>query len=237
MKARRSRAFALLAAALACGALAASSVSGRVAEVEEQVGGLEPVVVARSRIPAGTKLDPGRIARLLTVRKVPRRFLPSDALAAPGQARDATLAVELPSGSYITAAALGGGESAPEGEGPPLRLGERAVEVAVAGSDSLASVPGSRVDVLVTSERRSFVALEDAELLELRAGAATETAGNGGGGSGASVPSATAVLRVTARQAVYLTAAQSFAREVRLLARPPGDRRSVGAAAVSAGEL
>jgi hypothetical protein len=58
------------------------------------------------------------------------------------------------------------------------------------------------------------VALENAELLSLRGPLAT--------------------LRVTAREAVYLTAAANFAHEIRLLVRPPGDRRRVGAAAVSA---
>ena len=33
---------------------------------------------------------------------------------------------------------------------------------------------------------------------------------------------------MTLRQAVYLTAAQNFAREVRLLSRPPGDSRRAG---------
>ena len=42
---------------------------------------------------------------------------------------------------------------------------------------------------------------------------------------------------MTLRQAVYLTAAQNFAREVRLLPRPPGDRSRAGRAAVSAGGL
>ncbi len=237
MNARRRRAAALLAAALACGVLAASTVSDRVSEVEAQVGQLESVVVARARIPSGTELDPGRVRRLFTVRKVPRRYLPGDALAEPAQAAGATLAVELPPGSYVTAAALGSGKGV-EGAGPPIGRGERAVEVAVAGAAGIEAGPGARVDVIVTSERLSFVALEDAELLDLRAGA--EGGGESPGGSGeapASLPNATATLRVTPKQAVYLTAAGSFAREVRLLARPPGDRRSTGAVAVSAGEL
>jgi hypothetical protein len=41
---------------------------------------------------------------------------------------------------------------------------------------------------------------------------------------------------VTLRQAVYLTAADNFGREIRLLVRPPGDRSTTGAD-VSAGEL
>ena len=53
----------------------------------------------------------------------------------------------------------------------------------------------------------------------------------------AAAATATATLRVTTRQAVYLTAAQNFAREVRLLPRPPGDRSRAGRAAVEAGGL
>jgi pilus assembly protein CpaB len=45
-------------------------------------------------------------------------------------------------------------------------------------------------------------------------------------------PRVAATLRVTPAQAVYLTAAQSFASDIRLLARAPGDRRRVGALAV-----
>jgi pilus assembly protein CpaB len=43
-----------------------------------------------------------------------------------------------------------------------------------------------------------------------------------------------ASLRVTLRQAVYLAAAQDFARELRLLPRAAGDRRR-GAAGTRAG--
>jgi pilus assembly protein CpaB len=42
---------------------------------------------------------------------------------------------------------------------------------------------------------------------------------------------------VTLRQAVYLTAAESFAREIRLLVRAPGDRRSAPPLTVDGGRL
>jgi pilus assembly protein CpaB len=42
-------------------------------------------------------------------------------------------------------------------------------------------------------------------------------------------------LRVSVRQAVYLAAAQSFAREIRVLPRADGDDRR-GAAGLSVGE-
>ena len=74
------------------------------------------------------------------------------------------------------------------------------------------------------------MALAGAELLRLDAAADAappEDAGAGG-------PTALATLRVTLRQAVYLTAADNFAREIRLLARPPGDRSAAGAAVTQA---
>ena len=65
---------------------------------------------------------------------------------------------------------------------------------------------------------RTVLALEDVEVLAARpagADAADATA------EGARV---VAALRVPVRQAVYLAAAQAFARDVRLLVRGPGDR-------------
>ncbi len=46
------------------------------------------------------------------------------------------------------------------------------------------------------------------------------------GADGAPGPRVAASLRVTLRQAVYLAAAQAFARELRLLPRAAGDRRA-----------
>ena len=74
------------------------------------------------------------------------------------------------------------------------------------------------------------MALADVELLRL--GAGTEGGGEALGDPGdaeAAGPSARATLRVTLRQAVYLTAADNFGREIRLLVRPPGDRGRVAA--------
>ena len=80
------------------------------------------------------------------------------------------------------------------------------------------------------------MALEEVELLGLRGGG--ETAGFArepqGGDAGAT---AVATLRVTLGQAVYLTAAENFGREVRLLVRPPGDRSRSDGAATAEGEL
>ena len=242
MRPRRRRGLLLLSLALASGGLAASQVRERERSVDAKVGPLVPVVVAARDLPPDEPLRPADMA----VERVPARFIPPDALGAPARLAGARPAVPVAAGAYITAALLQGATAAAEG---PLRPGERAVEVAVAGGAAIAggataalplAGPGSRVDVVVSTQQhdgagRTFVALENVALLDLRPL----------GGAGVPVdeamdqPAATAMatLRVTARQAVYLTAAETFAHEVRLLIRPPGDRRATGPVSVSEGEL
>jgi pilus assembly protein CpaB len=239
---RRRRAAVLISLALACGGLAASRVQTRANEVESQVGGLVPVLVTRSDVPPGGRLRAARLA----VRQVPERFAPRDALSSPQQVVGRRLAGALAAGGYVTAGAFAtgaGGNDDQAAAGAPIRRGERSVEVAVAGGETLASAtPGTRVDVLVTTEPRSgaapgrtFLALQDVELLGARS--AEGEAQSGAGEGAASHASTIATLRVTLREAVYLTAAQSFAREIRLLARSPGDRRPAPPLAVQAGGL
>ncbi len=238
-RARRRRGVVLLALALACGALAASEVGDRIGAVESRVGAPVPVVVAARDLEPGAELGRGD----LRVSQVPRRFAPPDAPTSPEQAVGLRTAGPVSAGSPITAGVVG--TTTAPGEPGALRTGERAVEVAVAGGAALVetAAPGARVDVLVATDPgdgpgSAFVALEDVELLALAAGGA---GGEGipldGDSAAASAPSAVATLRATLRQAVYLTAAQSYAREIRLLPRPAGDRRRVGRATVGADDL
>jgi pilus assembly protein CpaB len=242
MRPRRRRGLLLLSLALASGGLAASQVRERERGVDAKVGPLVPVVVAARDIAADETLRPADMA----VERIPARYLPADALGAAAPLAGARPAVPIAGGAYITAGALQGAAAANE---RPLEPGERAVELAVSGGASILggtatapapAGPGSRVDVLVSTQThdgagRTFVALENVELLDIRA--------LGGGGvavdEAMDQPAATALatLRVTARQAVYLTAAETFAHEVRLLVRPPGDRGNTGPVAVSEGEL
>jgi pilus assembly protein CpaB len=237
---RRRRAALLLSLALACGGLAASQVHTRASEIEAEVGPLVPVVVTRADVAPGKPLSAAQLA----VRQVPERFAPRDALVAPEQVVGQRPAGALAAGSYVTQGALAaGGASASEHDGPaPIRRGERSAEVAVAGGQALADAPpGTRVDVLVTTESRdggggrTYLALQDVELLGSRP---ADGAGGGGDTGGAAGHATTiATLRVTLREAVFLTAAQSFARELRLLVRAPGDRRAARPLAVQAGGL
>ena len=234
---RRRRGVGLAVVAIACGALAAAAVHDTVAEVESRTGAPVPVVVAAGEIPEGARLGPSRIARVLTVREVPERYAPRDGLTSPRQASGLAAAVPVPLGAYVTAPMLRDphARSAPIA---PVRRGQRLVEVAVSGGRELAAagVP-ARVDVVVTTEGRSgrgrtFVALEDVELVAARPARSTDVTDADG-----TPPDAIATLRVDARAAVFLTAAQNFAREVRLLERPAGDRSRVGRAAVADGRL
>jgi pilus assembly protein CpaB len=221
----------LLSVALASGGLAASQVRERERSVAAQVGPAVPVLVAARDLPAGARVS----ARALAVRRVPARFVPPDALASTAGVAGARPAVRVAAGGYLTASVFEGSKGEHR-EGVGVGRGERAVTVEVSGAAGLAV--GSRVDVLVSTESgagagRTLMALAGAELLRL------EPAGSGTAppdGPGAGGPTALATLRVTLRQAVYLTAADNFAREIRLLARPPGDRSAAGAA-VSQGQL
>jgi len=207
----------LLGLALVLGGLAAADVSRREAALERRLGPAVPVVVARRAIEPGAKVGAGDVG----VRRVPARFAPAGAFAATRDVLGMTAAVAIGPGQDVTPGALG----AAPGAGPRLRRGERVADVVAVGSPD-AVVPGSRVDVVVTREGRdggagrTELALEDVEVL-----AAAPPAEDGGDANApAGAPRVAASLRVTVRQAVYLAAAQSFAREVRLLPRAADDR-------------
>jgi pilus assembly protein CpaB len=166
---------------------------------------------------------------MLEQRRVPARYAPSRAVGSVSSVVGYRLGVALHRGDYVTDSSLTAGDQTPSGE----RGAGRAVEVAIAGAGSLGNAlrPGAHVDVLITTDRgggspRTYLALQDAELLGF-----SPASGNGGADETAR---AVATLRVSLRQAVLLTAAQNFARELRLVPRPAGDRRRLGPVGVSA---
>lgn len=218
----RRRATLLAGLALALGGLAASEVAGREAALERRVGRPVEVVVARQAIPAG---EPVRRSAL-AVRRVPARFAPAGSVSSAAAVVGLRAAVDVATGSDLLAGMLTDGSAG--AAGPPVRRGERVAEVVALGSADLV-LPNGRVDVLVTREPRpgaggqTVLALEDVEVLSA-APADAAAAGTTGEVALEGAARVTASLRVTLRQAVYLAAAQSFARELRLLPRAPGDR-------------
>ena len=226
---RRRRSILLLGLALVLGGLAAADVARREAALAHRLGPATTAVVARRALAPGDRVT----AERLDVRRVPERYAPAGAYGTLGEAIGQRAAVAIPAGAYVTAGALGSGPGGTPG-GPALRTGERVADVTAAGPADLVQ-PGGRVDVLVTRDPahggtgETALALEDVEVLAAAPAEPGETAGAGG-----AVPRVRASLRVTVRQAVFLAAAQAFAREVRLLPRAPGDDRR-GAAGLAVG--
>jgi len=213
----RRRALLLLALALLLGALAAASVRRREAALARALGPSRLVLVTRA--PAAAGAAPA-VARPV-LRVLPRRYAPPDAVAGATQLAGARLAVALPAGSVLTAAVLRAPDAAAEAA---LAPGERVADV-VAHGDPRAVVPGARVDVLVTRDGdgtragTTTLALQDVQVLDAHPAPAAEDAESPSGGARVAV-----TLRVRVRDAVYLAAAQAFARDIRLLVRSPGDR-------------
>lgn len=191
------------------GGLAAADVGGREAQLKRALQPLVNVVIARADIERGAVIR----AAQLTVRRVPSRFTPAVALEDARVADGRRASVAIPAGADVTAAHL-----VSSADGSDLRAGERYVEVLATGS-AAAIEPGTHVDVLVTTDRGGTrLALENAEVL------ASRPASDDG-----SATRLIAGLRTTIRQAVYLTAAQSFAREIRLLPRGDDDSTATSA--------
>jgi len=220
VSARRRRGLLLLAVALASGGLAASDVHERERRAADQLGPSVDVLVAAQDLRVGEPVRRGAVA----IRRVPVRFVPPDALSSAAGVLGARPTVPVASGGYLGAGLFQGGEAG-RGSGA-LRRGQRAVTVEVAGGASMAALaPGARVDVLVSTEGgagrgRTTMALGGVELLRLgEAGTRSDSSG---------APTALATLRVSVRQAIYLTAADNFAREIRVLGRPPGDTSRAG---------
>jgi pilus assembly protein CpaB len=175
------------------------------------------VLVARRPLAAGH-----RIARRdLAVRRVPARFVP----AGPPPVAEAIL------GERLAVGVEQGGAIGPlllKRPPPVAAVGkdQRAAEVVAAAAPGTV-MPGARVDVLVTRERGGTeLALQDVEVL---AAGPARAEGQQDGGSRVA-----ATLRVSLRQAVYLAAAGASAREIRLLARAPGDDRRIAPVSMDA---
>jgi pilus assembly protein CpaB len=186
------------------------------------------VLVARVDLPPGLLLDDEALARALASAPVPAGLDLPGLLRDPAGALDRRTAAAVRAGEPLTQASLGG---AP-GTGPaPLRSGERAVAMPLSAAGGAAGVltPGAHVDVVASTGEglagRTAIVVGDAEVLAVAEPASRDDLGVEG----------EILLRVSATQALRVTAALNFAREVRLLVRPPeeprdlGGRREVGA--------
>ena len=184
------------------------------------------VLVARTALPPGLLIDDAVAADALAPASVPGGLGLAGLIASADAALGRRTVAPVAAGEPLTQAALGG---APGTGAAPLAPGERAVAVplsAAAGAGGLSA--GARVDVVASSGEglagRTRVVVADAEVI-----ATTQAPPEGElGGAGE------ALLRVTAAQALRVTAALNFAREVRLLARPRDEAGTAAPAPVAA---
>lgn len=168
------------------------------------------VVVARADLPAAMTIDEAVADDALVLAPVPAGLELPGLLRDPSDALGRRTVAPVAAGEPLTEAGLGG---AP-GLGPaPLRPGERAMGVPLSAAAATLA-PGARVDVVASTGEgpagRSEVVVADAEVLATAGGAATDDP----------LEAAEALLRVSAPEALRLTEALNFAREVRLLVRP-----------------
>lgn len=214
---RRLRAGLFAASALLCAVGSAALASRYGTKPELDYGDPRPVVVVERPLAKGSTLRRRDLASSLGRAELPQRLLPPDALGDPREALGRSPANEIPAGSYLLTSQLRA-QTSPRPRAPaPGRL---PVEVTVAGAGSLSGAGASSisaVDVVVAEEPgargrpRVRLAARGVPLLELR------RAGAAGGERGGWI----ATLGLRRPQALELIEAENYAREVRLIPRPP----------------
>lgn len=225
---RKKRSLLLLGAGLLLAALSAMQVQRIAADAESRVGPLVDVVVAQREVPSGKRITERNNAAYFSVAQVAERFAPKARFATATEMIGMQTRSIIPDGTYPSYGAF----AVQDGKELALRNGWRAVQVAAVGFDELAPIgPGSRVDVVVSGSQRGGITqlfLQDVEV--------------GAVGQQVVSPEAqesqheTHLVTLLARPpiAVKLAAADNFAKELRLLARPGGDRRDAGSPRVRA---
>jgi len=205
---RSRRAALVIGLAIILGAMAATDVGRREAELRDRVGDPVPVVVAERDLAAGDPIDVDDLG----VREVPRRYAPRERVERPDEVAGLRPWSVVRKGADVTPGAL------VAADGSRLRPGERDPDVVVVGDEDDVR-PGVRVDVLAVyggagRSVRGRVMLEDGEVLDVGPAASVEEG---------SPERLRVKLRTTARQALELLEAQQEATELRVLVRAPGD--------------
>ncbi|MBJ7355303.1 MAG: hypothetical protein JHC98_10815 [Thermoleophilaceae bacterium] len=164
-----SRATQFAVAAAVCALLAGWLVLSYTASAERKAGPGQKVLVAAAPMRSGAEVG---VDAQLTVRTVPARFAPPDALGDPAEAVGQRLQVALPAGAFLTQSMLSGGaDSAPRFK---LRSGERAVTVDVVISPIGEPLEaGDRVDLYASGfggDQQTEALIEGAEVLTVAEG-------------------------------------------------------------------
>lgn len=200
------RAFLFLVASVLLGAVASEAVSSRERELRSMVGAPVPVLVTARQVSEGETFGAGN----LSVREVPSRWAPRPVLGRPRQAWGMVAATKLPAGSF-----LGPGTWRDPADRAADALGDaERIATVVAAAPPGSVMPGSRVDVVVTTgDSRPRLAMRGVEVLAVR------RAPEGATGPGHAVE---ADLRTDVAGAIRLAQASGEDSGIRLL--PIGGR-------------
>jgi len=198
------------------------SVLGYVNQVESQVGDRVTGYVLREPVPAFTPLSPGDLEEV----EIPQRWLPDTALRDLNQLVGQVTTADVPAGTLLQGSTL-----MPE---PTLRPEEREVAILVDAETGVAGKlqSGDYVDVWATFDdedtgmgnRTKLIAQR---VLVIGVGTVVDTAEESQSGilqPGQAIP---VTFATSDGQIKALTFAESFAAEVRLALRPPGDTSTV----------
>lgn len=220
--------------------MSVSLVSRHTNAVNAQLGPLEEVLMSKHELSEGTVIKPENADRYLETRLVAKRFLPREHFGTAEQLFGLKALVDIPAGTYISPGQLSDGGESKE---PEIRTGLRAVEVPVVASPSLAGliVPGSQVDFLVTVEAEGGAGMTYLAYENLPVIAVSRSADSGADTEGMKAEEGLGkmlvTVRVSAGVAVYLVAAENFAKQIRVLPRSSGDNRRIGRLGVRKSDL
>ncbi len=202
---RRNRVLAW--AAIATGVAASAVMIG---QGQGEAIPTQTVLVASRDIPRGTALSPSDAEAIAA----PAGWTVGGLERDPASLEGRRTVAPLSQGDLITVAATGGPTAV-----APLSAGQRAVPVPISAAGGSAALlePGARVDVVASRGEgpmgKTSVVVWNVEVLAVPAP-----------GPDGYVPDTAAVLlRATPRDALRITSALNFARDVRLVVRPTAD--------------
>ena len=220
MNPRQRRGVVLLVlAALGAGAVFLSVLSF-VGDVNAKVGDLTTVVEVTEDAGAFRPITPD----MLTLREVPRRWLPEGALTDARDVVGLVSATDLPAGTYAQR-----GMFVPR---PGVAPGFREVAILVDAETGVAGKIGSgdRVDILATNEgaqrtgRQAQVLIENALIIDVGVPEEVQVREESGFEQGKAVP---VTFALPVQDALKVAFAESFAVKVRLALRGGGDQAKV----------
>ena len=219
MNPRQRRAVLLLALSVIGLIAVFALVAGYVSDVRSEVDPKIEVLALRQDAPANEAITDS----MVETREIPKRYAPATALRDRGQIVGLVPGSRLTKGSILQEGMLT--------SAPALQTGQRELAILVDAETGVAGklTPGSIVDIIGTfggDEQRGIRASSEVVVPAARVINVGESRLKGGGSDQTQNPEQVVPVTfgLTPKEALSVTYAESFADEVRLSLRRPGDR-------------